>query len=73
MKIGQAYKILDNINSDEYTADEKALAIRNDIHTAFDQKLESSISRTARLLCTRYSWLDSGNKDSASSAASGRR
>lgn len=46
---------------------------RNDIHTAPNQKLESSISRTARLLCTFYSRVDPGDKDSASSAVSGRQ
>ena len=52
---------------------EKNEVIRNDIHTALTQKLESGISRTARLLRTLHSWLDSGDKDSASSAVSGRR
>ena len=52
---------------------EKNEVSRNDIHTAFDQKLESSISRTARLLCTFYPWSVPVDKDSASSAVSGRR
>ena len=52
---------------------EKNEVRRNDIHTAPYQKLESSVPCPARLLRALYPRIDSGDKDSASSAVSERR
>jgi len=52
MKIGQAYKILDNINSDEYTAEEKALAIR----MVLDMETHNGVSKTVLLRVLNWLW-----------------
>ncbi len=52
MKIGQAYKILDNINSDEYTADEKALAIR----MILDMATHNGVTKTVLLRALSWLW-----------------
>lgn len=52
MKIGQAYKILDNINSDEYTVEEKALAIR----TVLDMETHNGVSKTVLLRVLNWLW-----------------
>ena len=52
MKIGQAYKILDNINSDEYTADEKALAIR----MVLDMATHNGVTKTVLLRTLNWLW-----------------
>lgn len=52
MKIGQAYKILDNINSDEYTADEKALAIR----MILDMATHNGVTKTVLLRALNWLW-----------------
>ena len=52
MKIGQAYKILDNIDSDEYTVDEKALAIRMDL----DMATHNGVSKAVLLRVLNWLW-----------------
>ena len=52
MKIGQAYKILDNIDSDEYTVEEKALAIR----MVLDMETHNGVSKTVLLRALNWLW-----------------
>ena len=52
MKIGQAYNILYNINSDEYTAEEKALAIR----MILDMATHNGVSKTVLLRVLNWLW-----------------
>ena len=52
MKIGQAYKILDNIDSDEYTVDEKALAIR----IVLDMATHNGVSKAVLLKALNWLW-----------------
>ena len=52
MKIGQAYKILDNIDSDEYTVDEKALAIR----MVLDMATHNGVSKAVLLRVLNWLW-----------------
>ena len=52
MKVGQAYKILDNINSDEYTVDEKVLAIR----IVLDMETHNGVSKAVLLRVLNWLW-----------------
>ena len=52
MKIGQAYKILDNIDSDEYTVDEKTLAIR----MVLDMATHNGVSKAVLLRVLNWLW-----------------
>ena len=52
MKIGQAYKILDNINSDEYTVEEKALAIR----MILDMATHNGVTKAVLLKALNWLW-----------------
>lgn len=52
MKVGQAYKILDNINSDEYTVDEKALAIR----VILDMATHNGVTKAVLLKALDWLW-----------------
>ena len=52
MKIGQAYKILDSIDSDEYTVEEKALAIR----MVLDMETHNGVSKTVLLRVLNWLW-----------------
>lgn len=52
MKFGQAYKILDNINSDEYTVDEKALAIR----VILDMETHNGVAKPVLLKAMNWLW-----------------
>ena len=52
MKIGQAYKILDNIDSDEYKVDEKALAIR----MVLDMATHNGVSKAVLLRVLNWLW-----------------
>lgn len=52
MKIGQAYKILDNINSDEYTVDEKAMAIRE----ILDMETHNGVTKAVLLKALDWLW-----------------
>ena len=52
MKIGQAYKILDNIDSDEYAVDEKALAIR----IILDMATHNGVSKAVLLKALNWLW-----------------
>lgn len=52
MKICQAYKILDNIDSDEYTVDEKALAIRK----ILDMETHNGVTKTVLLRALNWLW-----------------
>lgn len=52
MKIGQAYKILDNINSDEYTVDEKAMAIRE----ILDMETHNGVTKPVLLKAMNWLW-----------------
>lgn len=52
MKIGQAYKILDNINSDEYTVDEKAMAIRE----ILDMETHNGVTKAVLLKAMNWLW-----------------
>ena len=52
MKFGQAYKIMDNIDSDEYTVDEKALAIR----VILDMETHNGVSKAVLLRVLNWLW-----------------
>jgi len=52
MKVGQAYKILDNINSDDYTVEEKALAIR----IILDMATHNGVSKAVLLKALNWLW-----------------
>lgn len=52
MKIGKAYKILDNIDSDEYTVEEKALAIR----MVLDMATHNGVSKAVLLRVLTWLW-----------------
>ena len=52
MKIGRAYNILYNINSDEYTAEEKALAIR----LILDMATHNGVTKAALLKALNWLW-----------------
>jgi hypothetical protein len=52
MKIAQAYKILDNIDSDEYTVEEKALAIR----IVLDMETHNGVTKAALLKALNWLW-----------------
>ena len=52
MKIGQAYKILDNIDSDEYTAEEKGVAIR----IILDMATHNGVSKVVLLKALNWLW-----------------
>ena len=52
MKIGQAYKILDNIDSDEYTVEEKALAIR----VILDMATHNGVTKAVLLKALNWLW-----------------
>ena len=52
MKFGQAYKILDNIDSDEYTAEEKGVAIR----IVLDMATHNGVSKAVLLKALNWLW-----------------
>ena len=52
MKIGQAYKILDNIDSNDYTVNEKALAIR----IILDMETHNGVTKTVLLKALNWLW-----------------
>ena len=52
MKIGKAYKILDDINSDEYTVEEKALAIR----VILDMETHNGVTKAVLLKALNWLW-----------------
>jgi len=52
MKFGQAYKILDNIDSDEYTEDEKAMAIR----VILDMETHNGVTKAVLLKALNWLW-----------------
>lgn len=52
MKFGQAYKILDNIDSDEYTVDEKALAIKK----ILDMATHNGVTKAVLLRALNWLW-----------------
>ena len=52
MKSGQAYKILDNIDSDEYTEDEKAMAIK----VILDMETHNGVTKAVLLKAMNWLW-----------------
>lgn len=52
MRIGQAYKILDNIDSDEYTVEEKGTAIR----VILDMETHNGVTKTVLLRALNWLW-----------------
>lgn len=52
MPIGQAYMILDNINSDKYTVDEKVLAIR----AILDMATHNGVTKAVLLKALDWLW-----------------
>lgn len=52
MKFGQAYKILDNINSDEYAIYEKVLAIR----VILDMATHNGVTKAVLLKALNWLW-----------------
>lgn len=52
MRFGQAYKILDNIDSDEYTVEEKVLAIR----TILDMETHNGVTKKVLLKALDWLW-----------------
>ena len=52
MKFGQVYMILDNIDSDEYTVEEKVLAIR----TVLDMETHNGVTKAVLLKALDWLW-----------------
>lgn len=52
MKFGQAYKILENIDSDVYTVDEKAMAIR----VILDMETHNGVTKAVLLKAMNWLW-----------------
>lgn len=52
MTFGQAYKILDNIDSDEYTVDEKAMAIK----VILDMETHNGVTKAVLLKAMNWLW-----------------
>lgn len=52
MNFGQAYKILDNIDSEEYTENEKAMAIR----VILDMETHNGVTKPVLLKALNWLW-----------------
>lgn len=52
MKFGQAYKILENIDSDVYTIDEKAMAIK----VILDMETHNGVTKAVLLKAMNWLW-----------------
>lgn len=52
MNFGQAYKILDNIDSEEYTENEKAMAIR----VILDMETHNGVTKAVLLKAMNWLW-----------------
>lgn len=52
MKFGQAYKILENIDSDVYTVDEKAMAIK----VILDMETHNGVTKAVLLKAMNWLW-----------------
>ena len=52
MKFCQAYKIMDNIDSEEYTEDEKAMAIR----VILDMETHNGVTKPVLLYAMNWLW-----------------
>lgn len=52
MKFGQAYKILENIDSEVYTVDEKAMAIK----VILDMETHNGVTKAVLLKAMNWLW-----------------
>lgn len=52
MRFGEAYKILENIDSERYTAEEKGVAIR----IILDMETHNGVSKTVLLRVLNWLW-----------------